>query len=67
MVIIASWFFQSNGVLVELYTINSGKFAVRMSDSDAGETVSITIYPSEARAKAGYEDLLQKTIAAGGC
>lgn len=67
MVIIETKQFENDGVLVELYLMNDGKPAVRLADSDAGKTVGITIYPSQDRAKAGFDEMVTEIIKTGGC
>lgn len=59
--------FANDGNAVELYIMNNGKHAVRMYDTDADKTVGITIYPSPARAKAGFDEMVAKIVKAGGC
>lgn len=65
--VIASWLFESDGVVVALYVMNSGRSAVRVSNVDPDETIGITVYPTADRAKVGYEQMLSKMIAGGGC
>ena len=67
MTIVETKQFENDGVLVEFYLMNDGKPAVRVSDSDAQATVGITIYPSQDRAKIGFDEMVSKMIAHGAC
>lgn len=67
MTILETKVFENDGVMVELYLMNDGKPAVRVSDIPTSETIGITIFPSQDRAKSGFDAFVAKTIAHGGC
>lgn len=68
MQIIETKLFENDGTLIELYIMNNGKPAVRMSDVDMpSEFIGITIYPSPEKARSGFDALVAKLAEVGGC
>ena len=50
-------FTDENNIEVKLYTNNAGKACVRGYDLDAGEVITITVYPSMDKAETAYTKL----------